>query len=61
MVRVVPTVPLVGLTDSQLSPDVVEAAAVKVRVAPGLMITTVWDGGAGFPTVYEKESEPGVV
>jgi hypothetical protein len=41
MVNVAPTFPLVGLTASQLPPDVVDAAAVKVNVAPGLMITTV--------------------
>jgi hypothetical protein len=61
MVSVLFTTPLVGVTDSQLPPEVVDAAAVNVRVAPGLMITTVCDGGAAAPVVHENDSELGVV
>ena len=46
IVSVLFTLPLVGVTDSQLPPDVVDAAAVNVRVAPGLMMITVCEGGA---------------
>ena len=51
MVRVVATFPLVGLTESQLPPEVVDVVAVNVRVAPTAMITAVWLGGVGAPMV----------
>src|SRR4051794_16178899 len=54
------TLPLAGLTDSQLPPDVVDVVAVKVSVAPMAPMTTVWLGGALIPVVKENDRFAGM-
>ena len=52
-------VPLAGVTESQLPPDVVEAVAVKLADAPELVTLTDWLAPAP-PVVEEKDNELGL-
>ena len=56
IVSTVLTAPEVGETESQGA----VVAAVKVRVAPGLMMVVVCEGGAPAPGVKENENESGL-
>src|ERR1035441_2323577 len=50
IVRVAGVVPLPGLTESQLPPEVVDATAVKLKAAPMLVTLTDRLAGAAPPT-----------
>jgi len=49
MLRYAGVVPALGLTDSQLPPEVVVAEALKARAVPLLPTATFWTPGAAPP------------
>jgi len=53
-------VPLDGLTESQLPPETVDAAAVKLSVEPKLVTLTDWPAGVAAPVVYENDKVVGL-
>lgn len=58
-VRVTGVVPVVGATDNQLPPVVVDAAAAKLRANPLLPSATVFDAGVAPPIWKLNDSELG--
>jgi hypothetical protein len=58
--RVAGAVPLDGVTDSQLAPEVVEATAVKLGDPPALETARDWAAGFDPPVVKENESDAGL-
>ena len=49
-----------GVTESQLPPEMVEAAAVKLSDPPAPVTETDCGAGIDPPVTYENESEGGV-
>jgi len=59
-VRVAGVVPLLGVTESQLPPEVVDAKAVKLKAAPVLATLKVWLAGTVPPIAKANDKEPGL-
>ena len=58
--RLAGVVPLAGVTESQLPPEVVDAKAVKLKAAPLLATLKVCVAGTAPPMAKANDKEPGL-